>query len=118
MKAFTQMIQAMKFIRGEVETFTKDTYDMKAVEPHLDRIKSIIEKRQIIACEDWKAFGEELSGQTIEDHKIDKYFDEYTGSANKDETFIGRFTKGAIAHKGMVISEIYKTGNKLAGVAK
>ena len=118
MKAFTQMIYAMKFIRGEISSFEKKEYDMKAVEPHLDRIKEIIEKRQIIACDDWKAFGEELSGQPIEDHVIDKYFAEYTGSSNKDDTFIGRFTKGAIAHKGMVIDAIHKSNNKLAGVAK
>lgn len=118
MKAFTQMIRAMKYIRGEVETFAKDEYDMEAAMPHKDRIRGIIEKRQIIASKDWKAFGEDLSGQTIEDHRIDKYFDEYTGSSSKDETFIGKFTKGAIAHKGMVISEIYKSGNKLAGAAR
>ncbi len=118
MKAFTQMIYAMKFIRGEISSFEKNEYDMKAVEPHLDRIKGIIEKRQIIACDDWKAFGEELSGQPIEDHVIDKYFAEYTGSSSKDDTFIGRFTKGAIAHKGMVIDAIHKSNNKLAGVAK
>ncbi len=118
MKAFTQMIRAMKYIRGEYDIFTKNEYDMKAVEPYMDRIKGIIEKRQVIASEDWKAFGEELSGQTIEDHKIDKYFAEYTGSTNKDETFIGKFIKGAIAHKGMVISEISRSGNKLAGIAR
>ena len=78
------------------------------------------EKRQIIASDDWKAFGEELSGKTIEDFVIDKYFDEYTGSTKEEkaETFIGRFTAGAIAHKGMVIDEIYRSGNKLAGLAK
>ncbi|WP_034444074.1 DUF6765 family protein [Butyrivibrio sp. AE2032] len=118
MKAFTQMIQAMKYIRGEYSSFQKNEYDMNAVEPYMDRIKGIIEKRQIIASEDWKAFGEDLSGQTIEDHKIDKYFDEYTNSTNKDETFIGKFTRGAMAHKGMVISEIARSNNKLAGIAR
>ncbi len=118
MKAFTQMIQAMKFIRGDISSFNKNEYDTKAVEPHLDRIKEIIEKRQIIANDDWKAFGEDLSGHEIEDHKIDKYFAEYADRSNKEETFIGRFTKGAMAHKGMVIDLIHKSGNKLAGIAK
>lgn len=117
-KAFTQMIYAMKYIRGEVSSFEKDTYDMDAVEPYIDRIHEIIEKRQILASEDWKAFGEDLSGQTIEDPLIDKYFDEYTGSADKDNTYLGRFFRGAIAHKGMVINEISKSGNLLAGVMK
>ncbi len=118
LKAFTQMIYAMKFIRGDITTFEKDTYDMKAVEAHLDRIKEIIEKRQLLACDDWKAFGEDLSGQKIEDHAIDKYFAEYTAGSKKDDTFIGRFTRGAIAHKGMVIDAIQESNNRLAGVVR
>ncbi len=118
--AFTQMIHAMKCIRGEKGPFETEVYDMEAIEPWIDRIKGIIEKRQLLASDDWKAFGEELSGQTIEDFVIDKYFDEYTSASDeeKDDTFIGKFTLGAMAHKGMVIEEIYKTGNKLAGVVK
>ena len=74
----------------------------------------------MLASDDWKSFGEELSGETIEDFRIDKYFDEYIKSPRneKNETFIGKFTRGAIAHKGMVIEEIYRTKNKLAGVAR
>ncbi len=119
-KAFTQMIYAMKYIRGEYEAFEKEKYDMEAVEPWLDRIKAIIGKRQLNACEDWKTFGEELSGQPIEDHVIDKYFDEYTGSSKKDKenTFIGKFIYGAKAHKGMVIDAIFKSNNMIAGVTR
>ncbi|SKC02982.1 hypothetical protein SAMN06296386_11482 [Lachnospiraceae bacterium] len=120
LRAFTQMIYAMKFIRGEVSSFEKDTYDMKAVEPWINRIKEIILKRQIVASEDWKAFGEELSGRIIEDFSVSKYFDEYTKCPKKerDGTFIGKFTRGAIAHKGMVIDEICRSKNKLAGAVK
>ena len=120
LNAFTQMIHAMKCIRGEKGPFETEVYDMEAIEPWFDRIKGIIEKRQLLASDDWKAFGEELSGQTIEDFVIDKYFEEYTSAANeeKDDTFIGRFILGALAHKGMVINEIFKTGNKLAGAVK
>ena len=118
MKAFTQMIYAMKYIRGENEVFEADTYDTKAVETYVDRIKAILEKRQLLACDDWKAFGEELSGREIEDQLIDKYFDEYVGSEDKDSTFLGKFFRGAIAHKGMVIDAIDGSGNKLAGKAK
>ena len=118
--AFTQMIHAMKCIRGVKGPFETETYDMEAIEPWLDRIKGIIGKRQILASDDWKAFGEELSGQSIEDFEIDRYFDEYTSvlKERKDDTFIGKFILGALAHKGMVINEIFKTGNKLAGVVK
>ncbi len=120
MKAFTQMIYAMKFIRGECDSFEKNVYDRDAVAPWLDRIKGILEKRQILASDDWKAFGEELSGQMIEDHRIDKYFDEYRNCArqDRDDTFLGKFFRGAIAHKGMVIDAIYRSKNKIAGVAK
>nr|MCR4740388.1 hypothetical protein [Lachnospiraceae bacterium] len=119
-RAFTQMIYAMKYIRGVNPSFEKDTYDMAAIEPWKDRIKGIIEKRQLLASDDWKAFGEEMSGQEIEDFVIDKFFDEYTGKAKKekDDSFLGKFIRGAIAHKGMVIDEILRTGNKLAGKVK
>ena len=56
-KAFTQMIYALKYIRGENYVFEKDVYDMEAIEPWRDRIREIIEKRQLIASDDWKAFG-------------------------------------------------------------
>ncbi len=120
MKAFTQMIYAMKFIRGENDTFKKDTYDKDSVEQWKPRIKEIIEKRQIIASDDWKAFGEELSGQTITDYSMDTYFEEYTNSPKeeKDNTFLGRFILGALAHKGMVIDEIFRSGNMLVGFSK
>lgn len=118
--AFTQMIRAMRYIRGDYPTFEKDTYDTETVAPWEERIREIIKKRQILASDDWKAFGEELSGQTIKDHVIDEYFDEYTKCAKeeRDDTFLGRFIRGAIAHKGMVIEAIYESGNKIAGIAK
>lgn len=120
LKAFAQMVYAMRYIRGEIPSFEKDVYDWEKIKPYKERITQIIEKRQLLASDDWKAFGEELSGEKIEDFRIDKYFDEYTKSVKeeKEETFIGKFTRGAIAHKGMVIGEIYKTGNKLGGVVK
>lgn len=120
MHAFTQMIQAMKYIRKDVPAFEKETYDWAAIAGWEDRIRGIIEKRQLLASEDWKAFGEELSGQSIEEFKIDHYFHEYS-SASKDEkedTFLGKFLLGAITHKGMVIHEIFQSGNRIAGVAK
>ena len=120
MHAFTQMIQAMKYIRGNVPDFEKATYDTAAIAGWEERVRAIIEKRQLLACDDWKAFGEELSGQTIEDFEVDKYFEEYDSAVNgeKDKTFLGKFFLGAITHKGMIIQEISRSGNPIAGVAK
>ena len=120
LKAFAQMIYAMKFIRNEHEIFEINRYDMDAIAPWISRIKKILAKRQLLASDDWKAFGEELSGKTIDDFVLTRYFDEYLSSAKeaKDKTFIGKFIRGALAQKGMVTNEIYKTGNPLAGVAK
>lgn len=115
--AFCQLVYAMKYLRGDVSGFETATYESDAVAPYEDRIMSIIRKRQIIASDDWKAFGEELSGKDIEPFDIDKYQDEYTAASaeDKDDTYIGRFIKGALAHKGMVSSEIFRSGNTLAG---
>ena len=120
LKAFAQMIYAMKYIRGENPVFEKDVYDNAAIEPWLDRIKEIIEKRQLIARDDWKAFGEMLSGKMITDYSIDAYFREYSESPKeeRDDTFLGRFIRGAMAHKGMVIDEIYRSKNMLAGFSR
>ena len=119
-KAFSQMISALKYIRGAVPSFEKEMYDTEAVAPYKERIQDIIGKRQLLASNDWKAFGEELSGAAIEDFSIDRYFDEYTSAAGKekDDTFIGKFIRGAIVHKGMVIGELMKSGNKLAGAVR
>lgn len=120
LKAFTQMVHAMKYLRGDIPVFEKDTYDTAAVDRHIDRINGIIQKRQLIASDDWKSFGEELSGREVTDYSMSAYFDEYSKCAKgkKDETFLGKFIHAAIAHKGMVIDEIFRSGNKLAGFSK
>ena len=118
-KAFTQMVYAMKCLRGE-EHFEKDMYDAEVLERYSDRLNEIIRKRQLIASADWKAFGEELSGESIPDFDVDEYQDEYINASReeKDRTFLGQFIKGAEAHKGMVTEEISRSGNKLAGFSK
>ena len=119
-KAFSQMVYAMKYIRGVEDEFECNVYDTESVSPWKDRIMEIIEKRQLISEEDWKAFGEELSGETVEDFILEKYFDEYMecDKKGKSSTFLGKFIRGAIAHKGMVIDEIYRSGNKVAGASR
>lgn len=72
------MIYAMKYLRGEVETFEKAAYDFDAISPWEDRIDAILRKRQLIASGDWKEFGEELSGCEVIPFDIHKYQDEYS----------------------------------------
>ncbi len=115
--AFCQLIQAMRYLRGDIEEFKTGTYAFDAIEPYEERIDTIIRTRQLDACKDWKAFGEELSGETIEDFDINKYQEEYVKApaGEKGSTYIGKFIKGAVAHKSMVCHEIFASGNHLAG---
>ncbi|MBO4637384.1 MAG: hypothetical protein J5685_09595 [Clostridiales bacterium] len=115
--AFAQMIYAMKYLRGETASFEKETYDEISVAPYKDRIKEIIGKRQLDSCSDWKAFGEELSGESIPDFDEDHYVKEYKNADTDhvDKTFLGRFIIAALSQKSMVTNQIYNSGNRLAG---
>ncbi len=119
-KAFGQMVYALKYLKGDSESFEKNTYDTKSVVPYQQRIMSILRKRQLVANADWKAFGEELSGCEIKDFDLDKYQKEYMEAfeLTKADTFIGKFIAGALAQKGMVTNEIYKSKNTVAGFSK
>ena len=119
-KAFSQMVYAMKFLKGSIDLFETERYEEEVLEKYGERIDRILRKRQINVCSDWKEFGEELSGQEIPDFDVEKYQDEYSkaGKDEKDNTFIGRFIKGALAQKGMVTGEIFKSGNMIAGFSK
>ncbi len=116
-KAFTQMVYAMKFLRGEYDSFEKNTFDIQATSEYSDRIKEILEKRQPNACKEWKEFGEELSGKEIPDYDINTYQNEYrkANADMKNETFIGQFVAGAKAQKEMVTNSILMSKNNLAG---
>ena len=116
-KAFTQMVYALKYLRGEYETFEKNTYDYLAVEKYSGRIKEILEKRQLDASEDWKKLGEELSGQEIEDFDFEKYQSSYKTVPEdmKEKSFIGKFIAAALDQKKMVTSRIIESNNKIAG---
>ena len=120
MMAFTQMITALKYLNGKIERFEKETYDYDAIEKYRERIDNILRKRQHNACNDWKKFGEELSGKEIPDFDLEKYVDEFVRSnkRNRNNTFLAKFIMGASAHKGMVTNEIFKSGNLLAGFTK
>ncbi|MBQ9679096.1 MAG: hypothetical protein IJV48_00225 [Ruminococcus sp.] len=115
--AFCQMVCAMRYLRGELPEFEKDTYDTEKTAPWEKEIKAIITKRQPDSCGDWRALGEKLSGRAIEDFDLDKYRDEYLAADKdgKDDTFLGRFILAALSQKSMVTGKIFRSGNKLAG---
>ena len=115
--AFCQMIYAMKYLRGVHSDFETGLYDMDAISQWDTEIRQILLKRQLDSCEDWKTFGEKLSGQEIPDFDINQYQQEYmdAGKASKDSTFLGQFVLAALAQKSMVTNKIFKSKNLLAG---
>ena len=116
-KAFCQMVHAMKYLRGEAETFETEAYDFAAVSPWPHRIHGILRKRQLIASADWKKFGEELSGYEVIPFDINQYQAEYRNASreSKDDTSFGRFMLAAMRQKSMVTNAIFESGNMLAG---
>lgn len=115
--AFCQMVYALKYLRGINDAFELNTYDFESVSPYKEEIMEFLKIRQIIASENWKAFGEKLSGEIIPDWNVETYQEEYIKAAadKKNDTFIGRFVNASLNHKGMVTEEIYNSGNMLAG---
>lgn len=115
--AFCQMVYALQYLRGEHPSFEKSTYAIDAVMPRMEEIKQILTKRQHDACEDWKMFGENLSGHRVPNFALEKYEEEYRSAAvkAKEDTFLGRFFTAALKQKGMVAREIFRSGNMLAG---
>ncbi len=116
-KAFCQMVYAMQYLRGAFEEFEADRYAFDTVATYEDRIKGILEKRRLDASEDWKSFGGELTGISIEDFDINKYQEAYMSASaeEKSGTFLGSFFNAAIAQKGMVCSRIFASGSFLTG---
>ncbi len=114
-KAFCQMIFAMKYLRGVTDTFTTGVYDEDAIAPYSEKITEILTKRQLDASEDWKKFGEELTGKAIPDFDVNTYAEEYKNAEDKDSTGLGRFILAALSQKSMVTNKIFTSGNILAG---
>lgn len=115
--AFCQMITALKYLRGTIPSFELNRYDWEAIAPYRTEIEQIIGKRQLDASEDWKVFGEKLSGQTIPPYSQEDIQEEYirADKDKKDETFLGKFIIAALAQKSMITGKIFQSGNKLAG---
>ena len=115
--AFCQMIYAMKYLRGVHPNFETGEYDMGAISQWDTEIRQILLKRQLDSCEDWKAFGEKLSGCEIPEFDLAQYQQEYMDAEkeSKDSTFLGQFILAALAQKSMVTNKIFKSKNLLAG---
>lgn len=116
--AFCQMIYALKYLRGKYDTFEKDRYDYEAADPWKEEIRTILVKRQTDASADWKAFAEKLSGCGIEDFDQEKYQQEYLSAdaEARDSTVLGKFISAAVTQKNMVVSSIFDSGNRIAGI--
>ena len=116
-QAFCQMVYALRSLRGETPVFETDRYDTEAVAPRENEIKTILVRRQLDACADWKALGYRISGWEVEDFVLERYQEEYLQASGreKDETFLGRFFLAALAQKSMVTGRIFQSGNLLAG---
>ena len=116
-KAFCQMVYALEFMRGKHDEFKTHTYATDTVEPWRNTIETFLRKRQLKAMDDWRNFGETLSGHAIEEFDIRKYANEYIDAEPdaKDDTFLGKFILAALAQKSMVTHCIYSSGSMLAG---
>ena len=113
--AFCQMVYAMGYLRGVHPEFETGRYDFRTVEPYEAQIRQILRRRQSDACEDWKAFGQMLSGAQIPEFDMEQYQSEYRTAQEKDDTFLGQFFLGALAQKSMVTNKIFTSKNLLAG---
>ena len=119
MRAFRQMVYALRCIRGAEGEFCLCQYDTGAVDPWASEIKSILTKRRQDASEDWKALGLRLSGFELPEFNISEYEQEYLSAQGdgKDDTVLGRFFMAALRQKSMVTNKIFMSGNPLAGIS-
>lgn len=115
--AFAQMVYAMKWLRGEIGELATDTYDWEGIGEYRDTIQDILNKRQLLASQDWKVLGEKLSGQSIPAFSEFCYECAYleAGKKEKDDTPLGRFIYAALAQKSMVTKRVFDSGSLLAG---
>ena len=115
--AFCQMVRALRYLHGEIPSFNIREYDTELVRPWEKEIRSILAKRQLDGCADWKKLGEKIAGCVLEPFDLEKYQAEYLSAAEaeRDRTFLGAFFLAAMAQKSMVTNRIFRSGNRLAG---
>ena len=117
-QAFCQMVYAMRCLRVG-EPFELNRYDYDAVRAWEPDIRTVLAKRQLDACADWRALGERMVGVALEPFDLQRHQQEYVDAPEnkKDETFLGRFFVAALAQKSMVTNRIFRSGSLLAGVS-
>ena len=115
--AFCQMVYAMRYLRGERDSFEKNRYEEWELDTWKKEIMGILEKRQLLSSEDWKVFGLKISGKELPDFDIEKYQAEYVkaGPDERYDTFLGKFFLAALAQKSMVTNRIFMSDNLSAG---
>ena len=115
--AFTQMVYALKYLRGTIPEFEKGHYDTESIEPVKDEIQRILYTVQLDSTKDWRELGKKLSGHELEEIDVQAIEKEYLDANvdKKDDTFLGKFIIGALAQKSMVTNQIFQSGNRLAG---
>ena len=118
-QAFTQMVYALRYLRGDTASFALDTYDTDSIAEWDETIRTLLEKRQPEsgALEDWHALAERMSGCEVAPFDLDAYVGEYEAAPAKakEGTFLGKFILAALAQKGMVVNRVFSSGNPLAG---
>ena len=115
-RAFTQMVYALKYFRGEVPEFELNTYAEAEVEPWRKQIEAAINKRCTLNGEDWKALGERLSGHEIPDYDHTLHSQEFIEAEDKTSTFLGAYFDAAQRQKHMVGTAIREANIRLAGI--
>lgn len=113
MKAFCQMVYALKYFRNENSEFKLNEYD--SISKYKKRVKEILSKRQLTSERDWKELACELAGTTIKDFDDQKYVKEYINAKDKSKTDFNSFISHAVKQKKMVTSKIVESKNRLAG---
>ena len=113
LNAFAQMVEALRFLKGDKKVFKLNSYDPLLL--YKEKITTILTTSKESVEEEWKKFAYELSRVKIEDFNVDKYTEEYIHAINKEETNFNNFIYHALKQKSMVVNRIYKSKNHLAG---
>ena len=118
-QAFCQMVYALQYLHGDIETFETNTYAYERVAPYDARIKQILMIRRLSAADDWEAFGKDLSGREVEPFSLHKCEEEYLAAPDGKhrDTFLGHFVLAALAQKSMLTNRVHGSGNPLAGIS-
>lgn len=111
--AFAQMVEALRFLKDEKDSFSLNSYD--PLDKYKEKLKTILHTRKESLEEEWKQFAYELSKVKIDEFNVDLYANEYIKTKNKEETLFNNFIYHALKQKSMVVNRIYKSNNHLAG---